>query len=80
MVNILNAARREGYAFEQDESDLGVTCVGVPVFENNRVVAAVSVSVPTVRMDQGRFAQIIRSLKSAALRLSEMLSTHPTAN
>ncbi|WP_234698865.1 IclR family transcriptional regulator [Poriferisphaera corsica] len=71
---ILDAARRDGFAYEQDESDMGVTCLGVPVFENNRVVAAMSVSVPTVRMDDKRYAIIVDLLKSAATRLSDMLS------
>ena len=71
---ILDAARRDGFAYEQDESDLGVTCLGVPVFENSRVVAAISVSVPTVRMDDDRYSSIIELLKSAADRLSNMLS------
>ena len=71
---ILDAARRDGFAYEQDESDMGVTCLGVPVFENSRVVAAMSVSVPTVRMDDKRFASIVDLLKSAAMRLSDMLS------
>ena len=72
---ILSQAKADGYASEQDESDLGVTCLGVPVFENDQVIAAISVSVPTVRMDAARFEDIVGRLKVVAGRLTEMLRT-----
>ena len=41
---ILQQAKRDGYAIERDQTDLGVTCVAVPVYWQHEVIAAISVS------------------------------------
>lgn len=47
-----------GYAVANEEMDLGVTCVGAPIRDySRRVVAAVSVTAPTMRMSPERLAQ-----------------------
>jgi DNA-binding IclR family transcriptional regulator len=45
LVQELAGIRRRGYAVEDEEGELGVRCVGAPIFNReNRVVAAVSVT------------------------------------
>ena len=46
---IVAAARSRGYAAEENETDLGVMCLGAAVFDRDAVAGAVSVSAPTVR-------------------------------
>jgi DNA-binding IclR family transcriptional regulator len=47
----LEAVRQRGYAIDDEELELGLRCVGAPVFDRlGRVVASVSLSGPAVRV------------------------------
>jgi DNA-binding IclR family transcriptional regulator len=70
---ILEVARRDGFAIEQDETDLGVTCLGAPVFDGVDVIAAISVSVPTARATGPRRERLIKAVRRTAKALSELL-------
>lgn len=48
---ILKKVQKDGFSVEEDQTDLGVTCIGAPVFDTEGVVAAISLSVPAVRID-----------------------------
>lgn len=72
----LAAVLRDGYAIEQGETDVGVTCLGSPVFAANAtVVAAVSISAPSARATARRRAQWLRLLRSATRAISATLKT-----
>jgi len=70
---ILKEVEVEGIAFEEDQTDLGVTCIAAPIFDNDGVVAAISLSAPSVRMKktvQTRWKQLLREGAAAiSLRL-----------
>lgn len=51
MLTELEAVRSRGYAFDLGEEELGVHCLAVPVWDGERVVAALSVSGPAERID-----------------------------
>jgi len=72
---ILSQADREGYAIERNQTDIGVTCLGAPVFQNGAVVAAVSLSAPTVRFDAVTQARWAKLVQTAAQRITASLST-----
>jgi DNA-binding IclR family transcriptional regulator len=63
-----------GYAFERDENELGVTCFGAPVFDGSEVVAAISMSVPSARVDDTNETGLIEATKQAAAKLSRALA------
>lgn len=70
----LERIRREGYAEDHEEYTLGVRCVAVPVRDHSGdVVAAMSVSVPTVRLDAERQQRTRVVLREAADGLSRAL-------
>ena len=70
----LERIRREGYAADHEEYTLGVHCVAVPVRgHSGDVVAAMSVSVPTVRLDAERHERTHALLEEAADGLSRAL-------
>lgn len=73
----VEAARRDGYAVDNEEAEIGVGCYGAPVRDaSGAVVAALSVSAPIER----RRAEWIPELKQAAARLSERLGYYvPTS-
>jgi DNA-binding IclR family transcriptional regulator len=62
--------RERGYALDDEESEIGLKCVGVPIWGGgNGVNYALSVSGPTPRIEE-RLDEIIRSLKDAAAAIS----------
>lgn len=47
-----------GYAWEREESALGISCVAVPVFQGDKVVAAISVT-SNNELDPAQFGRIL---------------------
>ena len=51
LLKALECVRRRGYAIDDEEIELGVRCIGAPIFnEHHRALAAVSVSGPASRI------------------------------
>lgn len=70
----LRKARLQGYAEECEESELGVRCMAVPVFDHiGKVVAAISVSFPVFRFDESRRADYVRELRKTGMATSQGL-------
>lgn len=47
----LERARHRGFAVDDEEIEMGVRCLGAPIFDENRIpIAAVSISGPTARI------------------------------
>jgi len=49
LAALIEDARESRVAFDLEENDEGVVCIGTPIFIDSRVVAAVSVSIPAIR-------------------------------
>lgn len=74
----LARVRGRGYAHDNEEHTLGVRCVAVPVRgQDGAVVAAMSVSVPTVRWKPEEEERTTKLLVDAARRLSQALGWRP---
>jgi len=70
----LAAIRARGYATDCEESTPGLSCIAAPVFDSTgKVVAAISVSVPTVRFTVERQAELCSLVQRGAVRLSHIL-------
>ena len=55
LENELNLIRSRGYAIDNEENELGIRCVGAPIFDYTaKPIGAISVSAPSDRMDQER--------------------------
>jgi len=49
--------RQRGYAIDDEENELGIRCVGAPIFNyRDEVIAAISISGPTLRVTPERVA------------------------
>jgi IclR family transcriptional regulator, acetate operon repressor len=66
LFRILRTARRRGYAENLDETALGLHCLAVPVGTPGRVVAAITLCVPTGRMNSARKREMLPDLRRAA--------------
>jgi DNA-binding IclR family transcriptional regulator len=70
----LAGVRARGYAMDEEESDAGVRCVGVPIFDHHGgVVAGISISAPIDRMAPARLEKIRRELVAGAATISRQL-------
>lgn len=69
----LGSIRARGYALDEQEQELGVRCVAVPVPYQGTVRMAVSVSGPSARMTDEVIARAVPLLQAAARRLAEDL-------
>ncbi len=55
----LNQIRKNGYALDLEENEYGITCIAVPLFDHlGKVIAAVSISGPTLRMTADRLEKL----------------------
>jgi IclR family KDG regulon transcriptional repressor len=67
----LKKVKRQGYALDLEENEYGITCIAAPIFDyNERAIAAVSISGPTIRMTPDR----IEDLKDKMLEVSKKIS------
>lgn len=70
----LEETRSTGFAFDVEEHQEGVCCVAAPIFAHDgRVMAAVSVSGPALRMTRERMVELVPLVKRAGERISERL-------
>ena len=72
LVEELARVRERGYAVDDEEFELGVRCIGAPVLDySGRVVAAISVAGPSVRLNRERWPE----LALAVMRTAEAISS-----
>jgi IclR family transcriptional regulator, KDG regulon repressor len=68
----LREVKNRGYATDAEEHHLGSECIAAPIFDlHHKVIAAISVSIPSVRMTGSRPSHIIRSVTDTARLISE---------
>jgi IclR family transcriptional regulator, acetate operon repressor len=64
----LDKVRAQGYAFDLGENEEDGRCIAVP-FPNSRVLAAISLSAPAARMEDGLMEDIAVELMTAARKI-----------
>jgi DNA-binding IclR family transcriptional regulator len=63
----LRKVRELGYAFEDEEGEIGFRCIGAPIFDSeNRVVAAISIAGTTSQISNERVARLASLVKATA--------------
>jgi len=66
--------RKNGYALDLEENEYGIRCIAVPIFDHSgHVIAAVSVSGPTIRMTDERLEQLHAHMRHIGQQLSARL-------
>lgn len=74
LLRALERVREQGYGLDDQERELGVRCLAVPVRDHSgEVVAALSISAPTSRFDERRIAEVAGRVGSAAAQVSARL-------
>lgn len=74
----VRAARTRGYAVDHEESELGISCVAGPIVSRRGdVIAAMSVSAPSVHMTPDRVDELIGLVTRACRELTDQLGSEP---
>jgi len=70
----LRMVRRQGYAVDDEEMDIGTRCLAAPVRDGfGQVIAAIGASGPSVRMTRGELPRVAAIVMEEAARLSRAL-------
>jgi IclR family acetate operon transcriptional repressor len=70
----LAQVREQGYALDEEENEEGTCCIGAPIFDHQgAVIAAVSISGPTVRIDQAKMSEMGAAVLDVTRRISQKL-------
>ncbi len=74
----LQDIRQQGYALDREELQEGIRCIAAPIRDHTeRVIAALGLAAPAIRMDGERVAGLIPLLVEAASRVSSGLGYRP---
>ena len=66
--------RKRGYSLDNEEFNMGVRCLAVPVFDSDGVVAAaIGITAATVRFTPERVGELAAKVKASAAELSRLL-------
>lgn len=77
----LAEVRRRGYAWDDEERIPGVRCVAAPVFDHTgQLVGALSLSVPSMRADLARLAELGERIRRAGETVSRRLGYRAPAD
>ena len=73
----LAQVREQGYAEDNEENENGLRCFGVPIYNRmGRIITGLSLSLPIVRFEERKRAELVSLLHEAAARISAELGYH----
>lgn len=70
----LDEVRAQGFAIDDEENEIGVRCIGAPIFNYTKaVIGAVSISGPVGRLTHEKCLEVASQLQEAARRISRRM-------
>lgn len=74
LIDELEKVRKNGYAIDNEEQEIGLTCIGAPVLDGNgNAIAAISMSGPSSRLKVEDFETKITRVKETAQNISMVI-------
>ncbi len=74
LVRETELVRQRGYAFEDEESFMGICCVAAPIKNHSgEVLAAISATIPKQRSDEERMKEILLHIIETGERISKQI-------
>lgn len=75
LIKELALIKERGYSIDNMEHEIGIKCIGVPVFDNfDNVVAGLSISCPSPRMDHDKELLFAEKLKELSRNISKYMN------
>ncbi|MFW5759543.1 MAG: IclR family transcriptional regulator [Cyclobacteriaceae bacterium] len=75
LLELLQIVKQDGVAYDNEECEIGVKCIAAPVFNfENKVIASISISAPTARLQGNYEGNVINHLKSTAAKISSIFT------
>ena len=73
----LALVREQGYAEDNEENENGLRCFAVPIYNRmGRIITGLSLSLPIVRFEESKRAELVSLLHEAAGKISAELGYH----
>lgn len=70
----LEIIRENGYALDNQECELGICCISVPIYDyTGLVIGGISISGPITRINEDRFEEFLAVLHDVASKISNKL-------
>ncbi|HEY7866063.1 MAG TPA: DNA-binding transcriptional regulator KdgR, partial [Psychromonas sp.] len=77
LLSELQTVKKQHYAEDHEEQEPGVRCIAVPIYDRfGAVIAAISISLPTIRFDEKRKSYYVALLHQAGNEISNKLGYH----
>ncbi|WP_281256305.1 IclR family transcriptional regulator [Petrotoga halophila] len=74
LKNELKKIRERGYSIDNEENEIGIFCIGAPIFNyDKKVIAGVSISMSTARAEEEKVDEYILYVKECAENISKLL-------
>ncbi|RXZ83007.1 IclR family transcriptional regulator [Paenibacillaceae bacterium] len=70
----LSHINKNGYSLDNEEGEIGVRCIGAPIRKGNKVIAAIAMSGPSVRLCKDKDSTHIALVKACAEGISQLLT------
>ena len=72
LIKNIQEVRDKGYAVDDEELEVGLTCIGAPILDkHNKAIAAISLSGPTQRMKSENFEEKIKRVIEVAKEIGK---------
>lgn len=71
----LKAIRQDGFAFDDEERNIGTRCIAVPVFRNKEVIAALAIAAPAEQISRSNIKQIVSKLNTGSKAITKEIET-----
>lgn len=77
LKKVLAEVRKQHYAEDNEEQEVGVRCIAAPVYNRfGHIIAAISISLPVVRFKPEELPYLVDMLHTAGRNVSEQLGFH----
>ncbi|MGG1483156.1 IclR family transcriptional regulator [Peribacillus castrilensis] len=69
----LKVIRKQGYAVDDEETEIGLRCIAAPVIFEGNMISAVAIAGPALRLNKKLDKALSKKLIQCSLRISKML-------